>query len=97
MPVYVLSWVKVQDREALGRYASQVGPVLARHGGRFLFAGGGSESLEGDWNPEAMAIIEFPTREDALRWHDSDEYAPLIELRRAAGETAVVITPETDD
>jgi uncharacterized protein (DUF1330 family) len=41
-----------------------------------------------------MAIIEFPTHEDAQRWWDSPEYAPLRALRQATGPTSLLITPD---
>lgn len=94
MPAYVIAWTTVVDRDAIARYGAALPAVLARYGGRYLFAGPGTQALEGDWDATGVAIIEFPSREDAQRWYESPEYAPLRELRRAAGPTAMLVTPD---
>jgi uncharacterized protein (DUF1330 family) len=94
MPAYVVAWIKVIDEPSMGRYAAEVEETVKAFGGHYLFAGAGGEALEGDWNPDQMAIIEFPSHADARRWYESPEYAPLIELRQESGYTAMVITPE---
>jgi uncharacterized protein (DUF1330 family) len=94
MPAYVVAYVKVTDPQAMAAYGSAVIEVTERFGGRYLFVGPGAEVLDGDWPLDGMAIIEFPDGEAARRWHQSAEYAPLIELRHAAGATAMVLTPD---
>jgi uncharacterized protein (DUF1330 family) len=97
MPAYVVAFVNVTDPEPMGRYAESVLAVTERYGGRYLFSGPGAEVLEGDWRPDGMAIIEFPTREDAQRWYDSPEYAPLRALRQSVGPTGLLLTPDVND
>jgi len=94
MPAYVLAHTAVSDPEPMRRHAAAVTAVTERFGGRYLFAGPGAQVLEGDWPGTAIAIIEFPSCEDALRWYRSPEYATLIPLRQQAGATGLVLTPE---
>jgi len=96
MPAYVVAMLHVNDPEAFGLYAGAVGAVTEKFGGHYLFAGPGSTVLEGDPAPNGMAIIEFPSAEDARRWYESEEYAPLIELRQSAASSVLVLTPDTD-
>jgi len=96
MPAYVVAYVNPTDMEAMQEYGSKVMAVTESFGGRYLSVGPGIETLEGDWQPQAMAIIEFPSRADAQRWYSSAEYAPLIAFRQQAGETGMVLTPDTD-
>ena len=96
MPAYVVAYVTVTDPDSMGAYASQVMEVTESFGGRYLFAGRGAESLEGDFPVDGMAILEFPTREAAKRWYDSPEYAALRGLRQAAGPTAMALTPDVE-
>jgi uncharacterized protein (DUF1330 family) len=95
MPAYVVAMLRVTDPGPLAQYARETAPVTEQYGGRYLFAGPGAEVLEGDSTPDSMAIIEFPTPEDARRWHASAEYAPLRELREAAGFMSMIVTPNT--
>jgi uncharacterized protein (DUF1330 family) len=96
MPAYVVAFVNPTDIEAMQEYGSKVMAVTESFGGRYLWVGPGVEVLEGDWKPQAIAIIEFPSHEDAQRWYASEEYTPLIALRQKAGETGMVITPDAD-
>jgi len=96
MPAYVVAQVKISNPDAMGSYASQVTAVTESYGGRYLWAGPGVENLEGDWHPDGLAIIEFPSHADARRWYESAEYGPLIPLRQQAGPTSLIITPDTN-
>ena len=96
MPAYVVAMLAVNDPDAFGVYAAAVGAVTEQYGGRYLFAGPGATVLEGEPAPTGVAIIEFPSAEDAQRWYDSEEYAPLIELRESAASTWMVLTPDVE-
>jgi uncharacterized protein (DUF1330 family) len=38
--------------------------------------------LEGDYRPQMLVILEFPSQEHLQTMYDSAEYAPLKELRQ---------------
>ena len=38
-----------------------------------------------------MVVLEFPSMEQALKWYDSPEYAPLIKLRQKASKGKLII------
>jgi uncharacterized protein (DUF1330 family) len=96
MPAYVVAMLDIHDPDAMGVYRGAVGAVTEKYGGRYLFAGPGSTVLEGEPAPDAMAIIEFPSAEDARRWYESEDYAPLIEVRQSAAATLMLVTPDRD-
>ena len=81
MPAYVLVDIDVKDRDAFSRYVHEVAPMLARWGARYLVRGGEVEVLEGEWNHHTVVILEFPSRQVAAAFYESDEYAPLLKLR----------------
>ena len=43
-----------------------------------------------------MALLEFPSREQALEWHGSTEYRPLRDLREEAADSVLVLTADHD-
>ncbi|TBC25579.1 DUF1330 domain-containing protein (plasmid) [Rhizobium ruizarguesonis] len=51
-------------------------------GGRYVGRGGKTITLEGDWRPNRLVIVEFPDMESLMAWYNSPEYAPLLELRK---------------
>ena len=66
-------------------------------GGKFLVRGGKDEHLEGDWNPERIVLLEFPTLERARDWWDSEAYTRARLIRQRAAETRMIILEGVDD
>ena len=91
MPAYVIANVTVTDLPSMEEYRKQVPATLAKYGGRFLVRGGGHQTVEGDWKPTRLVVIEFPSLADAQRWYDSEEYRGPKALRMRAGRTNVLI------
>jgi uncharacterized protein (DUF1330 family) len=84
MPAYIISDVTIRDREAFEAYRTRAAASIAAHGGRYLVRGGDVETLEGDWQPSPLIVVEFPDIETARRWYRSNEYAAALEVRDAA-------------
>ncbi|TJW06896.1 MAG: DUF1330 domain-containing protein [Mesorhizobium sp.] len=84
MPAYVISDVTIRDAEAIEAYRTRAAASIVQHGGRYLVRGGQVETLEGNWNPGLLIVVEFPDMERARRWYGSAEYAAALKLRDAA-------------
>ncbi|WFP75206.1 DUF1330 domain-containing protein [Mesorhizobium sp. WSM4906] len=84
MPAYVISDVTIRDAEAFESYRTRAAASIAEHGGRYLVRGGQVETLEGNWKPGPLIVVEFPDIETARRWYRSAEYAAALEVRDAA-------------
>jgi uncharacterized protein (DUF1330 family) len=96
MPAYVIATVtEARDQDKLVEYRERNTDVVAAHGGRFIARGGRQEILEGDYRPVRIVIIEFPDLDAARGWYESDDYAPLRELRRSASDTDIVVVEGT--
>jgi uncharacterized protein (DUF1330 family) len=96
MPAYVIASVSdAWDQEKLAEYRERNTDVVAAHGGRFIARGGPHETLEGDWAPKRLVIMEFPSLEAARGWYESDDYAELRKLRQAASVTDIVVVEGT--
>ena len=92
MPAYVIASVtEARDADKLAEYRRGNTDVVAAHGGRFIVRGGEHETLEGDWDPVRLVIMEFPDMAAARAWYDSDEYARLRQLRQSASDTDIVL------
>lgn len=91
MAAYVIADVRVTDPVAYDEYKRQVGATLERYGGRFLVRGGKVQTLEGAWEPQRIALLEFESVEQARAWYDSPEYRPLIALRQAGSEGRLIL------
>ena len=91
MAAYVIADVEVTDPAHYETYRKQVLATIEQYGGRFLVRGGAVERIEGPWAPNRVVILEFPSREQALRWYRSPEYTPLAQLRQSASNSNLVI------
>lgn len=92
MAVYVIGQLRVKNWDWYREYRSVTEPLVVSYGGKYLVKEVSPEPLEGDGKPDAVVVIEFPSREKAQQWYQDQNYAPMIELRRKSGvETNLVI------
>ncbi len=92
MAAYVIVEVEVRDREAYESYRGLVPTSLEAYGGSFIARGGTTQSLEGDWKPERIVVIEFPSVEKAVQWWNSPEYRDAKAIRMRAARTRMLVT-----
>jgi uncharacterized protein (DUF1330 family) len=83
MPAYLIAEHIITDAKKFEEYRTKVGPMIAKHGGRYLTKGGSHKMPEGGhWKPERVVIVEFPDMRALNAWYTSTEYQPLIALRK---------------
>ena len=91
MSAYLVVEIEVRDAGRYEDYKRMVPPTLAAYGGKFLVRGGAVETLEGEWSPKRMVIVEFPSAERARAWWASTEYAEAKALRQATADTQMIL------
>ncbi len=91
MAAYFIVEIDVQDAVAFEEYRKQVPAIIAKYGGRYLVRGGRTETLEGDWHPKRVVVLEFPSLEQAKKFYDSPEYRPLKALRLRAATSKLLL------
>jgi uncharacterized protein (DUF1330 family) len=96
MAVYFVVDVTINDPQSYAEYSKQVGPMVARYGGRFLVRGGETSTIEGDWQPQRLVIIEFADTEHFRAWYDSTEYAEVRTIRFKASTARAVLAQGTE-
>lgn len=91
MAAYVIVDIEVKDRERYAEYI-RLSPVsLAKYGGKFVVRGGRHETLEGDWRPNRLVVLEFESMERAKEWWASPEYAEAKALRQATSSANMIV------
>jgi uncharacterized protein (DUF1330 family) len=91
MAAYLIADVTTTDQATMDEYRKQVPATITKYGGRFLVRGGAHHVVEGDWKPNRLVVIEFPSLEQARRWYDCEEYRVPKALRLKAGRTNLVM------
>jgi uncharacterized protein (DUF1330 family) len=92
MPAFVIVEIEVHDPEAYENYRSLAPASIEAYGGRFIARGGATESLEGDWAPERIVVLEFPSLKRARQWWASPEYSDAKAIRMRAAQTRMIAT-----
>jgi uncharacterized protein (DUF1330 family) len=81
MSAYLVACVQWHNPAATAAYGKLVVDSMLPFGGKYLARGAPAATLEGDQAPKRLAIVEFPTAEQARQWHASPEYAPVRKIR----------------
>jgi uncharacterized protein (DUF1330 family) len=93
MPAYLIAEHSITDPERFEEYRLNVGPLIAKHGGRYLTRGGSHLVLEkynAVWHPDRVVIIEFPDMAALNAWYTSPENKPLVALRRSSAKDMLI-------
>ncbi|HKE40180.1 MAG TPA: DUF1330 domain-containing protein [Casimicrobiaceae bacterium] len=90
MSAYILVDVKVTDAVRYENYKRMAEQAVMRHGGRYLVRGGETVALEGDWRPNRIVVLEFPSLEHIKMFYKSAEYVAAAELRKGCAEMRMI-------
>ncbi|MDQ6609899.1 MAG: DUF1330 domain-containing protein [Bacteroidota bacterium] len=91
MAAYIIVEVHVQNEIEYEDYKKLTPASVASYNGKFIVRGGEAETLEGDWQPKRIIVLEFPTKELAKGWWSSEEYAPAKALRQRTATTKMIL------
>jgi len=91
MSAYVIVDIQVTDPVGYEEYKKLAPPIVAAYGGKYLARGGKTETLEGDWSPKRLVILEFESAERAKAWLNSPEYRAPRQLRNRTTKTNMVV------
>jgi uncharacterized protein (DUF1330 family) len=92
MAVYMIFCAdEVKDREQLNAYSAAAGPTLGGITFKILAGTEEVQNIEGDWKPARVVMLEFPTREEALKWYESPAYAAVKGMRLAAAPGGAIM------
>jgi uncharacterized protein (DUF1330 family) len=91
---YVMVEMKVSDPERYKEYMAAAPSTVAAAGGEYVVRGGRCETLEGDWKPARVAMLKFPSFEQARAWYHSERYRAVRTKRAGATEYFNMIVVE---
>ena len=83
MNYYAVATIDFTNTDWVMEYLQKVTPMVERVGGKYLARTPEFELVEGDGPiPQTTLIIEFPSKEAAQSFYDSDEYQPYKTSRQ---------------
>ena len=91
MSFYSISDIKVHDWDKYQEYVGKVRSIVESYGGRYHVRGGEITVNAGDWKPNRLIIIEFPSKEKMAA------FQPVAAIRKSASELISSIVVEGFD
>ncbi len=85
-PAYLIVEMQISDPTQYQQYMAVAPAAVAAAGGEYLVRGGRHETLEGDWQPARIAMLRFPSFEQAKAFYDSEMYRLARAKRDGATE-----------
>ena len=85
-PAYLIVEMNITDMEQYKQYMAEAPASVKAFGGEYLVRGGKQQTLEGDWTPHRVAVLRFPSYEQAKAFYDDAHYTQVREKRKGATE-----------
>jgi uncharacterized protein (DUF1330 family) len=97
MKYYAVDEMDVTERGWARDYVANVTPMVERRGGRYLARTTTVAKIEGERSaPQLFLIIEWPSKDVADEFYDSDEYRPYREARQAGSRNEFFLVAGED-
>ena len=91
MAAYIIVDISIHDKEEYEEYKKLTPASITAYDGKFIVRGGKSQTLEGDWDPQRIVVLEFPSAARAKEWWESDLYLPAKKIRQRAAKTKMIL------
>ena len=91
MPAYIIVEIDISDSEGYEEYKRLAAPTVHSHGGKYIVRGGRAETLEGNWNPKRIVVLEFPSVDQAKQWWSAVDYAGAKAIRHRCASSRMIV------
>lgn len=88
---YLIANVRVTNPEQYAEYRKWSSAAFEAHNAEICVRGGQVEVLEGDWHPERVVVVKFPSMDAAKAFYNSPEYGKARAAREGAAIMRLVI------
>lgn len=96
MSIYVILDLKIHDKEKYLDYQKQAPAFIKKHGGKYIVRGGRITTI-GEWNPDRIVMLEFPTFENAMALLSDPDYQSVKKLRDDSSTSRIVAVEGCDE
>jgi len=91
MNAYLILDLSIRDFPAFREYIEKIPELIGKHSGRYAVQGVEPTVIEGDWKPERVVVIEFPSRKSAEEFLRDPEARVLFEIRHNATTSKLLL------
>jgi len=91
MNAYLILDLAIHDLNAFREYIEKIPGLIRKHSGRYVVQGVEPTVIEGDWKPERMVVIEFPSRKLANEFLEDPDSRTLFRIRHNATTSKLIL------
>jgi uncharacterized protein (DUF1330 family) len=88
---YIIAYVDVTDPQQYEQYKVLSSKARQEHGAEVLVRGGRTVPLEGEWAPNRVVLLKFPSVEAAQAFHDGETYRAARKAREHAARMNMIV------
>lgn len=93
MEYLIIVETDITDPSWVHEYLSKVTPLVIACGGSYITRSSNIELLEGQHKPQYSLVAKFPSREAAMAFYNSAEYAPFKAARQNGATSRFLLVP----
>jgi uncharacterized protein (DUF1330 family) len=91
MKGYLVLDFSISELEGFLEYAEKIPAFIEKHGGKYIVQGVVPETMEGQWSPDRLVILEFPTPKNAKEFLADPEAQNLFALRHRTTNSQLIL------
>ena len=91
MSAYVIVEIDIVDPAGYEEYKKLAGATVEKYGGKYVIRGGAVETLEGNWKPNRIVVLQFDSMQRAKEWLNCEEYREPRKMRHRTAKTKMIV------
>ena len=88
---YIIVNSTISNPEQYAAYRQVASKAIEAYGAEVCIRGGAIEVLEGDWTPDRVVLLKFPSTQRAREFYNSPEYSLARQAREGAAVMRMVL------
>jgi uncharacterized protein (DUF1330 family) len=88
---YLILDLSIKELNGFMEYADNIQTFIEKHNGRYIVRGVVPGKMEGDWLPERLVILEFPSTDKAKEFLADPEAQQLFALRHKTTNSQLIL------
>lgn len=91
MNAYLILDLSINNFEIFREYTEKIPVFIKKHGGRYIVQGVEPEVMEGDWHPDRVVVLEFPSKANAKAFLSDPDAQALFAIRHQSTVSKLIL------